>query len=198
MILAFDLATSTGWCAGAGDKLPAYGSVMMPDTKEDVGLFLDFFDRWLHAKVTEVLEEGGVETTPGDYGPKPTSTVYLVFEAPLLPRARLDGRGHLVAAPTSIATTRKLQGLAGVAEMVGVRRGLEVREVFLQTVKKELGGSGRAEKPDMVRAAKRCGLNPKNTDEADAFGVWLVGVRHYARQFQHTWDQRLWSNRALV
>lgn len=199
MILALDLATSTGWCAGAGDASPAYGSVTMPDTKEEVGPFLDFFDRWLHRKITEVLEEAGVVTAVGDYGTYPTDAkVYLIFEAPVLPRARLDNRGHLVQAPTTIATTRKLQGLAGVTEMVGVRRHLEVREVHLQTVKKELSGSGRGEKPDMIRAAKRCGLNPKNSDEADAFGVWLVGVRHYAKQFQHTWDQRLWGGRGAM
>lgn len=190
MILALDLATSTGWCSGAGDQTPAFGAVKMPDTGEEVGPFLDFWERWLTKKIDAVLEEAGLDPRE-----RPESPVYLIFEAPLLPKAKLDRQGHLVQAPTSVATTRKLQGLAGVTEMVGFRRGLEVREVFLQTVKKELAGKGRADKADMMRAAKRCGLEVRTTDEADAFGVWLVGVRHYARQHQQAWDTKLWSGR---
>lgn len=169
----------------------------MPDTGEEVGPFLDFFYRWLHAKVTDLLEDLELETVPGKFGPTPVdrAALMVVMEAPLLPRARIDETGTLRQAPTSVATTRKLQGLAGVCEMVCYQRGLEVREVYVQTVKKELGGSGKSQKPDMMAAAKRCGLTPKTFDEADSFGVWLVAVRHYAKQFQQIWDQRLYGGR---
>lgn len=192
MILALDLATNAGWCCGLGDDLPEVGHVTMPDTKEEVGPFLSFFQRWLQAMILEH---------------RPT---YVVFEAPMLPKARFDrATGKMTQAPTTIATTRKLQGLAGVCEMVvfdlnfeGRNKPswtqVEVREVFLQTVKKELAGSGRAEKPDMMRAAKRCGVDVRTYDEADAFGVWLVSVRHYAKTYQHIWDQKLFGGRGLV
>jgi hypothetical protein len=196
-LLALDLATSTGWCSGSGEKSPELGSFNMPSTGEEVGPFLDFFYRWLNAKLTELLEDLELATVPGPFGPKPANAADLmvIMEAPLLPRAKIDETGTLRQAPTSIATTRKLQGLAGVCEMVCYQRGVDIREVNLQTVKKELGGGGGG-KPDMMAAAKRCGLNPKVFDEADAFGVWIVGVRHYARQFQQIWDQRLYGGRS--
>jgi Holliday junction resolvasome RuvABC endonuclease subunit len=166
MLLALDLATCTGWCAGSGEGTPEIGAVRMPDTGEEVGPFLSFFRKWLEIKLGEI---------------QPTM---VIIEAPIL------------ASTTNIWTTRKLQGLAGVAEMVCYDLSLEVREVHLQTVKKALGGSGNASKPDMMAAAKRCGLNPKTFDEADAFGVWIVALREYAKPFAHIWDQRLYSYRA--
>lgn len=194
MILAFDLATCTGWCEGAGDTLPQLGHVRMPDTKEEVGPFLDFFFRWADRKVCELLEEleHGHADDVGIVAVDATALV-VVFEAPLLPKAKIDDRGHLRQAPTTIATTRKLQGLAGVLEMVCYRRRVKCREAHLQTVKKELAGNGRADKADMMAAAKRCGLAPKVEDEADAFGVWIVGMRAYARHFGPIWDRRLYS-----
>lgn len=204
MILALDLATTTGWCAGAGDETPALGHVRMPETKEEVGPFLDFFYRWLHLKITDLQADLGpdLELDPTPYGAKLRNPkdLIIVFEAPVLPRAQLyhdPVRGaQLKQAPVTISTTRKLQGLAGVAEMVAVQRGCLVEEVFNQTVKKHLGGSGDAKKPDMMAAAERCGLKPKVHDEADAFGVWICAMRAYARQFQHLWDQRLYGPRA--
>jgi len=196
LILALDLATSTGWAAGSGEKSPELGSVRMPDTKEEVGPFLDFFDRWLNGKITELMIEHELAVDadrfadlPGKTGPRLTDQArdamafVVVIEAPILPQT------------TSLATTRKLQGLAGVAEMVCYRRNVPIREVGLSTVKKELSGSGRGGKPDMMAAARRCGLQPSNFDEADALGVWLVSVRFYSKAFAAFWDQKLWSQR---
>jgi len=149
----------------------------MPDTKEEVGPFLDFFYKWFATKLDE-------------YQPK-----VVTFEAPFLPKARIDEHGHLKQAPTSMAVTRKLQGLAGVCEMVCFQKGIDVYEVNLGSVKSAMGGQRGAGKPDIMAAAKRCGMDPKNFDEADAFGVWIVTVRHYAKQYQHIWDQRLYGGR---
>lgn len=192
MILALDLATNTGWCAGVGDSVPHVGHVKMPDTKEEIGPFGHFFEEWLIAKLEE-------------YDP-----TMVVFESPMLPKATWDSATQrMKQAPTNLATTRKLQGLAYAAEVVVYRRRraqleaghltpVDCREVFLQTVKKELGGSGTAGKPDMMAAAKRCGIPVKTFDEADAFGVWLVGVRHYAKAYQQIWDQKLWGGRGRL
>lgn len=190
-MLALDLGTNLGYCLGTGADNPRLGSVLLPTTGEDVGTYLDFYFRWLNA----MLEQEAINL--------------VVFEAPTLPGAKVDKEtGKLIKAPTTIATTRKLQGLAGVTEMVVVQAnkdledaglpGVACREVFLQTAKKELGGHGRSDKDDMMLAAKRCGMNPRTFDEADAFGVWLVGVRHYRKPFQHIWDQKLWSQRGLI
>lgn len=157
----------------------------MPSTGEEIGPFLSFYRRWLDMKVRE-------------FEPR-----YVIFEAPILPQARLDEDGHLRPAPTNIATTRKLQGLAGVTEMVvhDLRQeGLEVevREAYLSTVKKAITGSGKGSKPDMMSVCRKCGLAPKSYDEADAFGVWIVGLRSYAKQFVNIWDQAIWGNRGAM
>ena len=206
MLLCLDLATTTGFAYGTGAEAPVLGHVRMPDTKDDVGSFLDFFYRWLHLKITDVQAEIGPDLVldPGPYGARLRNPkdLIIVFEAPLLPRAKIDPdptkNGRIIQAPVTIATTRKLQGLAGVAEMVAVQRGCLVEEVYNSTIKKQLGGSGRAEKPDMMAAAERCGLKPKVHDEADAFGIWICAMRAYARQFQRIWDQKQYGPRSLV
>lgn len=165
MLLALDLATQTGWCAGDGSELPELGTVLMPSSGEDVGVFLSFWERWLLLKI-EALQ--------------PT---VVVFEAPILPRE------------TSLHTVRKLCGLAGVTEKVCHDRKIECAEVANSTVKKELSGSGKGGKMDMDRVAKACGLSPKTYDEADAFGVWIVAVRYYAKPFIGRWDKLIWGQR---
>jgi crossover junction endodeoxyribonuclease RuvC len=149
VFLALDLATCTGFCSGEPDtgELPTIGHVRLPKTGEDVGSFLIAFEDWLTSKVREV-------------GPS-----LLLFEAPIL------------ASSATTHVTRKLHALAGITEMVAIRASVECAEVFPVTVKKALTGSGKADKDDMVRAARAYGFNPAVPDEADAFGLWLHAVR---------------------
>lgn len=181
MILGLDIATSTGWCMGTGAEAPALGSITMPSTGEEVGPFLEFFERWFQGKLETLIQAAAAA------GTKPL----VVFEAPMLPKARFDrAAGKLIPAPTNITTTRKLQSLSGLCELLCHKRQVPVREEFLQSVKSGLAGKGNADKLDMMRAAKRAGMNPANFDEADAFGVWLVGgVRKYAKKHAPMWDR---------
>lgn len=183
MILGLDIATSTGWCMGAGDETPALGSIQMPSTGEEVGPFLEFYERWLAGKLETLIQAAEAAKT------KPL----VIFEAPMLPKARFDrATGKMIPAPTNITTTRKLQSLSGLTELLCFKRKVPVREEHLQTVKAGLAGNGRADKLDMMRAAKRAGMAPANFDEADAFGVWLVGgVRKYASKHAPRWDRIL-------
>lgn len=160
MIMALDLATQTGFCIGPADtgEIPTLGHVRMPSTGPDVGRFLCAWQDWLDPWVREV---------------EPSQ---IVFEAPILP------------AQTQMATTRKLQGMAGVTEMVGHRLGIEVAEVTTSQVKKALTGSGRAEKADMMAAARHYGFNPQTSDEADAFGIWLCALRLRHPAHAGRWD----------
>lgn len=160
MQLALDLATSTGFCFGPADsgEVPIIGHVRMPSTGADVGRFLCAWQDWLEPKVREV---------------EPT---LIVFEAPILP------------AQTQMATTRKLQGMAGVTEMVCHRAGIECAEVATSQVKKALTGSGRADKADMMAAARLYGFAPAVSDEADAFGIWLCALRLRHPTHAGSWD----------
>jgi len=160
-LLAFDLATNTGWAAGDGSKLPVIGHFRLPATGHDVGRFLitarDFY---------------GVLITR--FNPD-----LVLFEMPVL--------GTVV----TVAVTRKLHGMAGQLEVVCHDRGVPCREVAPATAKKQLTGSGRAKKPQMIIAARSLGLKIETEDEADAVAVWLCGVRHYSPDLWAEWDQKL-------
>lgn len=147
MILALDLATCTGFCHGRGDALPMVGHVRLPVTHDEVGPYLDVFERWIIQKVELVAPE------------------LVVFEAPI---HRQFDRAII---------TRKLHALPGVAEMVCWRRGIDVRQVAPTTAKKALTGRGNADKNSMAHHARAYGLTIKVSDEADAFAVWLVAFR---------------------
>ena len=85
---------------------------------------------------------------------------YCVFESPILPKQ------------TSLATVRKLSGLAWHTEFVCHRRGIEVAEVNVMTIKAFMG-NGWASKQDMDRAVRRYGFAPQSYDEADAIALRL-------------------------
>lgn len=168
MILALDLATNTGACWGEGDDLPCLSSERMPSTGDEVGPFLCAFEDWLRMMLDGVA--------PG---------CRIVFEAPVLPRAKINKFTKKLEGGVSLITTRKLQGLAGVLEMVAHREGLSCHEIQPSEAKLALAGKGNAKKHEMVAACRAYGLDPKTytvdglpaSDEADAFGVWLHAVR---------------------
>jgi hypothetical protein len=223
MILALDLATSTGFAHGWGGDRPVVSSIRMPSTdKEDVGGFLAFFVKWYAAKLDRLLAEVIAENNAradrnkaatdslGPSAPQEDEVSLLViFEAPVLPPAQVEQvRGKWKAKQqTTIHTTRKLQGLAALAELLPYQlkeQGFPIycREVPLQTVKKRLGGHGRAEKADMVFAARRAGIEvsagDEGEDEADAFGVWLVGLESHAPQHFPRWLARINGGRGSL
>ncbi len=83
-----------------------------------------------------------------------------VFEAPILPKV------------TSLATCRKLYGLAGVTELICADFGIKCRSVNPMTIKAFISPRQR-NKADMIRAIQRYGFDPKNDDEADAIALRL-------------------------
>jgi Holliday junction resolvasome RuvABC endonuclease subunit len=162
MILTFDCATQTGWCAGDGSDLPILGTVNLPSGVE-AEEFLDFWDRWLNRHFAEI---------------NPTRVVY---EAPILQGI------------SNMHTAEKLIGLSNFLVVNCYRRKIPVEKVMPTQVKKYLTGDGKAEKPDMMRVARRCGVSPKNYDEADAFGSWLLALSYHAREHQPRWDAAIFQ-----
>lgn len=168
MILALDLATKTGVCAGTGEHLPVLSHVHLPPTGEDVGRFLCLFED----ELKPIVESTG-----------PT---LIVYESPLL------------GGDTQISIRRKLLGLAGVTEMIAHREGIEVAEIAATSVKKALTGHGNAKKPAMIAACRAYGLDPlvyrqngdDASDEADAFGIWLAAVRLRLPHLAERWAPR--------
>jgi len=73
---------------------------------------------------------------------------------------------------TNQNTIRILFGLAAIAEMVFHQFGIRVYETNVMTAKKYLAGHGRADKADMIAAARRLGWKVESADAADAAGQW--------------------------
>lgn len=153
-LLTLDLATYTGWASGSPDVQSAgevrVGSIRLPATGDDIGRYLDAFDTWLNSMIS--VEDPGL----------------IVYEAPIISAGKTD-----------INTARKLMGLGGHTEFVGLRRFVQVREINIGTIKKELAGNGRADKDAMIAAAKAEGVDVKDEHQADAFGIWKTAVRLY-------------------
>lgn len=150
-ILALDLATTTGWACGAPEADPRFGTLRLPSTGDEIGRFLAIFEDWLLDFLT-------VETP-----------ALVVFEAPILTRGN-----------TSPVVARKLMGLANATETVCYRRETRCEQANLMTVKKAFAGHGRAEKHEMVAAARARGWEVRNDNEADATAVWFCAVKHHA------------------
>ncbi len=87
-----------------------------------------------------------------------------VMECPVLPRK------------TTLATVRKLTGLAWHTEWACFSNGIKVYEAHLQSVKKAIGGHGRAQKSDIIAAVQRYGYPVTEENEADAIAVRLYTI----------------------
>jgi crossover junction endodeoxyribonuclease RuvC len=73
---------------------------------------------------------------------------------------------------TNQNTIRILFGLAAIAEKVFHQCGVRVYETNVMTAKKYLAGHGRADKGEMIAAARRLGWTVNSADAADAAGQW--------------------------
>lgn len=154
-ILALDLATNTGWCiAPPTAEAPRFGTLTLPSTGKDIGLFLKKYDEWLNAMLC--ADDVGL----------------IVFEAPILPRGA-----------TNPSTARKLMGLASHTEFVANNRSVMCVEANLMTVKKFFTGHGHADKSSMIATAEANGWAVRNDNEADACAVWAFAVNQRASQF---------------
>lgn len=71
-----------------------------------------------------------------------------------------------------IVTTAMLHGV--VLDVLGPLE-VPVASVPASTLKKHLAGNGRAEKPQMIAAARAVGYEGDQHDEADAVGLALIG-----------------------
>lgn len=181
MIIAFDLSSrKCGYCVGDGSSVPHADAFILDQHGEDIGAMLAqlddslavLFDKW-----------------------RPT---LCAFEAPILPSGGKGDKGPVMG---SLLTRRKLMNVAGHLEYFCHRRGIPYGEENVRTIKKELAGHGKASKADMVYAAQKCGVRLPATqaggmeDAADAFGIWLLGLRHTNKALSAQWDRKLWSAR---
>lgn len=184
MILSLDLATRlTGFCAGSGEVVPVADAFKMAQHGDDIGAMLDELDR----NVGILLER---------FRP-----VLVVYEAPILPSGGGKGGGNVMG---STLIRRKLFNLGGHVEWMCHTRGIRCAEESVKAIKRELAGHTKASKGDMVAAATKVGVRLPEAviagreDAADAFGVWLLGLRHQSPALSARWDKLLWSSRGAL
>jgi hypothetical protein len=202
-IVGLDIATRlTGWTAGDGRTRPRLDAMRFPFVGDDYGLLIDLFDQNLCVLV---------ETF------KPVAVIY---EGPILVVNRKKKRGDQWTTEIGLGhnggpemetgashtdtpmVLRKIYGMGTHLEFFCRRRGIECSEVTLQAIKKEVTGNHMAPKEDVVAVARKCGLDlptgPAAKDAADAWGAWLLGLRHYSPEMSRRWDSLIWSPRGSL
>jgi Holliday junction resolvasome RuvABC endonuclease subunit len=142
IILALDLASNAGWCCGPIGGTPRLDSVELAPGGS-VGARGCALVDWL-ADHIQVFQPGLV-----------------AFESPL-PRGKHSG----------IQAGRIALGLAMACEMFCHRRNLACREAAVTEARKVVLGKGNAQKDEAMRACRAAGLNPRDTDAADAWVLW--------------------------
>lgn len=83
---------------------------------------------------------------------------------------------------------RRFYGMAFIIEGVCELRGIPCAETNIASLKKEFAGSGKADKPQMILAARRRGFLVTNEHEADAAACWLEVVAKLARKHVDKYD----------
>lgn len=150
-VLALDIATVSGHAYAVPPDKPCYDSHRLARPGASLATCFVEFDRWLNGLIDFYQPRG------------------VVFESPIM----IGGRDRMVV-------VQRLVGLAAIAELVGTKRGLVVKEASSQTVSKFfLGGArfkgGRDEKKAaMMSMCRRYGWEPKDDNAADALALLML------------------------
>lgn len=181
-LLGLDLASRLcGWCAGDGAQIPACGAWELEPAKQPDGSYE--FGRMLASL------EGYLDVAFGRFAP-----TAVAYEAPLLITNRRGGGGF----GDNLSKLRLLYPLSAFVEWYCFKAGVPCFEVTVQAIKKEVTGNHLAAKGDLVAVARKCGLalpaaSSGADDAADAWGAWLLLLRHYAPDLSGDWDKRIWT-----
>lgn len=153
MILALDIASTSGWAFGSAGDAPRFGTYRAPSSGDDLGRFGYAYLQWLTGKLRELQ-------------PKE-----IVFEANILPRE------------TNITTLKKLYGLAFVTEIAALSEGIPCSEITAGEWRRAFLGQHYPRKATrdelkraVVTACRQMGWEPNSTDDADAIGIWYVAT----------------------
>ena len=158
MILALDVATTTGYALGEAGSKPSYGHFRSGKRAGPPGEVTALFRDWLDALC------------------KTHQPQWLVFESPYIPRPA-PPFARRAAPPIDINVLRRLITLCGIAEEVAWRHKIACREQASNIICKQFTGRGswgsRAEKK--LATQKMCaiyGWHGVTEDEADALALW--------------------------
>lgn len=187
-LLGLDLASRlTGWCAGDGARLPDCGAWELEAARQEDGSYE--FGRMLASL------EGYLDVAFSRFRPEAVA-----YECPLLITRRRGPDGRTFG--DNLTKLRLLYPLSAFVEWYCFKAGVPCFEVTVSAIKKEVTGNHQAEKDDLVAVARKVGLvlppGEGAKDAADAWGAWLLMVRHFSPDLSRAWDQRIWTPRGAM
>jgi len=159
-LLILDQASlKTGFAVWVPGSPPLLGRNTLPNTGEDIGLFLAKFERWFDDMC--IMHKINIAA----------------FEVPW------------VGAKTNQNTARKLMSLAGFIEYLCTKRDIYCTEAVVRDWRRHFIGSGNlkrelAQRRTMDECVAR-GIEPRNQDEADAFGI--LDYTAYTLEIEPDW-----------
>lgn len=191
LYLGADLAGRAGLCYGRASTTPAVEVIQTPPCGDDLGKFGLFWWRTFYSLLNRLCDR----LEPGE-------GILACYEGPVRIEPRWDPEKMKMVGGNTVTTTRRLQShgviFEAVCRLVAEERGVEIdcRECHLSTIKKEITGNGRADKSQLVLAARNAGISlPAGKaafDGADSFGAWMLAVRlHGTREESAAWDRRI-------
>jgi len=152
-ILALDIATATGWCAGKpSDDRPLWGSHRLRADLGHAGKLIEW-ESFLRERISEIQPKLVVREEP--------------------PSIRWGGK------KTNANTLLLLNGLGAKCEEVCARLKIECKEVGIAQWRKGLGLGkfGKEDRPyPPIEAMAQRGWLVRDHNCADAMGVWLFAV----------------------
>lgn len=162
MILALDLARSTGWAVGAPEKRAVFGSF-------HISYGVDGGAAKMHNHVQGLIQEHQITR--------------VFFEQPIKGAADRSKGGNY-------HKMRYLMGVCYLVEAIGELHQCKVYEVPIGTWRKHFLGAGNYKRDDAKRAAltrcKQLGYRPHNDDVAEAIGILDYACSLYSKA--HGWN----------
>jgi crossover junction endodeoxyribonuclease RuvC len=124
----------------------------------------------------ELLEAGVIRTRSKDPIPERLATIHAGL-VEVIQRTRPESAGiEAIFKYKSSESALRLGQARGVALLAAAQAGLEISDYNAMTVKKTVGGHGRAGKPEMIRiVARLLGLaEPLPSDASDAAAIAMT------------------------
>ena len=169
LILALDIATTTGVCEGRAGDVPKFYTVKFAKEGDEHEDAFERALRWIADRLAVNRPD------------------VIVVEAPINPAAFLGkydeetGRMGMTSNPE---TTIRLMGLWATIAAAAKVKGITYRRARVQTVRKSFLGHGNLKGAEAKRRAmemcKLLGWSPNNRDESDAGCVWFWTCQHFA------------------
>lgn len=180
-LLGLDLASRLcGACVGDGAQLPHADTWELAPCGDDFGALLVQLDDYLNVTHARF----GIDA--------------VAYEAPILIARGRDGRPY----GDNLRKLRLLYPLGAHVEFWCKRRGIPCFEVSIAAIKKEVTGNAYAAKDDLVAIAEKVGLalprGEKAKDAADAWGAWLLLLRHMNPALSRDWDRKIWTPKGAL